>query len=256
MTETKAKASIVLNPQDFDASIFDMDGVVTRTATVHAAAWMQLFDEYLTERQSRGEGGFEPFDSDFDYRLYVDGRPRYDGVAAFLASRGVWIPWGHPDDPSDRDTICGLGNRKDAHFLRRVAREGVRAYEGTVQLIKKLKVIGLKVGVFTASRNAEAILSAAEVVDLFDERVDGILAEQLRLPGKPNPAVLVELTRRLNCSPARTAVFEDAIAGVQAGRAGRFGLVVGVNRGGPSGTLTEEGANIEVSDLSEVVVTK
>ncbi len=252
MTETKAKASVILNARDFDAAIFDMDGVVTQTATVHAAAWKRLFDEYLVERTKRGKSSFEPFDIDVDYRRYVDGRPRYDGVEAFLASRGVSLARGSPTDPPDLETVCGLGNRKDAYFLARAESEGVRAYEGTVHLIWRLRDNGVKTGVFSASRNAETVLRAAAVIDLFDDGIDGVRAEQLVLPGKPRPDVLLELTRLLGSTPARTVVLEDAIAGVQAGHAGHFRLVVGINRSGRPGILAEQGADLEVSDLDEV----
>lgn len=251
---TGAGAQVTLRRGDFDAAIFDMDGVVTQTATVHAAAWKRLFDEYLAERVARGETPFEPFDIERDYLRYVDGRPRYDGVEAFLASRGISLPRGEPADPPDRETISGLGNRKDDYFRARVASQGVRAYEGTVRLLEKLTVLGIRRGIFSASRNAEAVLKGAGVADLFEERIDGVLAEQLGLPGKPRPDVLLELTRRLNSSPSRTIVFEDAIAGVEAGRAGGFHLVVGVNRGEQPGALTAEGADLEVRDIGEVDV--
>ncbi len=245
---------MILSARELDAAIFDMDGVVTQTATVHAAAWKRLFDEYLAVRAERGEAPVEPFAIDVDYRRYVDGRPRYDGVEAFLASRGIAIPRGNPGDAPDRETVCGLGNRKDDYFLAQVESEGVLPYTGTVRLIKQLKAAGVMTGIFSASRNAEAVLGAAGVIDLFDQRIDGIRADELGLPGKPAPDVLIELTRRLGSTPPRTVVFEDAIAGVQAGRAGRFGLVVGVNRAAPTGILTEQGADMEVRDLREVEV--
>jgi trehalose 6-phosphate phosphatase len=256
MTRTRADKRVVLKADEFDAAIFDMDGVVTQTATIHAAAWKRLFDEYLAERVERGENGFGPFDIDVDYRRYVDGRPRYDGVEAFLASRRVYLPRGSSEDPPDRETVCGLGNRKDAYFLGQAESEGVHTYEGTVQLIRQLRDYGVKIGIFSASRHAESVLRAAGVIDLFDERIDGIRAEELGLPGKPRPDVLLELTRRVKSSPARTVVFEDAIAGVQAGHAGGFPLVIGINRGGSPGLLRQQGADLEVSDLDEVEVTR
>jgi alpha,alpha-trehalase len=233
-----------------DGAIFDMDGVITRTAETHAAAWKQLFDEFLVGTAL----GTPLFDIDRDYRLYVDGKPRYDGVASFLASRNISLPWGHPSDPPGEETICALGNRKDAYFQEIVGREGVRPYDSTVALLKRLRASNRKTGVFTSSRSAVKILAAAGVTDLFDARIDGVSAEQAGLPGKPDPAVLLELTRRLGLEPARTAVFEDAIAGVQAGHSGRFGVVVGVNRGAHDGDLLRNGATIEVRDLSELVL--
>jgi alpha,alpha-trehalase len=254
MTRGNAEQRVKIVAHLFDAAIFDMDGVVTQTAVVHAAAWKQMFDEYLTERKRAGEPPFKPFDVEADYRLYVDGKPRYDGVMAFLAARGISIPFGNPDDSPDTRSVCGLGNRKDLYFLHRVHKEGVKVHESTIELIRQLKVRGVKVGIFSASRNAPDVLSAARVIDLFDDRIDGAVAGELGLPGKPHPAVLIELTRRLGAAPSRTAVFEDAIAGVQAGRAGDFALVVGVNRGGRPGALVENGADIEVTDLSRAAV--
>jgi len=244
---------VTLSPRDFDAVIFDMDGVVTKTAVVHEAAWKQLFDDYLRQRAARDGTPFLPFTSD-DYRRYVDGMPRYDGVARFLASRGVTLPYGDPGDPPDRETVCGLGNRKDEHFLRHIRERGVEAYPSTVALIRDLRARGLKTAIFSASKNCDAILRAAGVGDLFDAKVDGIVAAELGLPGKPDPATLIEAARRVGATPERAAVVEDAIAGVQAGRAGGFRLVIGVNRALAAGALLTSGATVEVSDLSEVAV--
>lgn len=240
-----------LLPRTLDAVIFDMDGVVTRTAVLHAAAWKQLFDEFLKARAGK-RGSFRPFDIEADYQRYVDGKPRYDGVASFVASRGISLPYGRPDDPPNAETVCGLGNRKDDFFHQMLKRKGVDVYESTVRLIRRLKGAGIKTGIFSASRNAGPILAAARIDHLFDAKVDGVDAEGLRLPGKPSPQTLLELARRLGASPARTAVVEDAIAGVQAGRAGDFALVIGVNRSGKPGTLLVNGADVEVSDLSQV----
>lgn len=243
-----------LRRECLDAAIFDLDGVVTQTAAVHAAAWKQAFDAYREERRSRGLPDFRPFDLDVDYPHLVDGRPRYEGAAAFLASRGISIPHGNPDDPPDRETVCGLGNRKDRYFQQKVRREGVQVFESTTAFIRVLRAAGLRLGVFSASRNARAVLRAAGALDLFDEAIDGVDAAALGLPGKPDPAVLLELTRRLGAAAARTAVFEDAVAGVQAGRAGGFGLVVGVRRRGPPGLLLQHGADVEVADLADVAL--
>jgi alpha,alpha-trehalase len=231
-----------------------MDGVVTRTATIHAEAWKQLFDRYLKKRAARGEGPYQAFDEEADYRRYVDGKPRYDGVASFLTARGISLPRGSPNDSPRRETICGLGNKKDAYFFRLLEQRGVSVYESTVELLRRLRHLAVKVGVFSASKHAETVLARAGVADLFDVRVDGVTAEELRLPGKPHPAVLLETARRLKVSPKRTVVIEDAIAGVQAGSAGKFGLVIGVNRHGEPGELTRHGANVEVEDLGDVAV--
>ena len=239
----------------FQAAIFDMDGVITQTAAVHAKAWKRMFDEYLERRaKARGDGGFEPFDIDDDYRRYVDGKPRYDGAQAFFASRGIDLPWGDGNDPPDRDTVCGLGNRKQAYFQEEVRAHGVRPYASTVTFIRALRAAGRKTGVFSASKNASGVLRAAGVLELFDDCVDGVVAEDLGLKGKPDPAMLLELARRLGAAPAATMVFEDAIAGVQAGHRGGFGLVVGVNRSGHDGALAQEGADIEITDLADLAI--
>lgn len=254
MTKPRPSTRLTLNPQDFDAAIFDMDGVITQTATVHAAAWKRLFDEYLAKRLARGNPPSQPFDI-ADYRRYIDGKPRYEGVAAFLESRGIVIPWGDPNDLPGTETVCGLGNLKDNYFTAHLEGEGVLAYDGSVRLIRRLKESRVPVGIFSASRNAGPVLRGAGVIDLFDQRVDGLVAEELGISGKPEPDMLLELTRRLGSTPGRTVVFEDAIAGVQAGRSGGFRLVIGVNRGDRAGALVEQGAHVEISDLSEVDLT-
>lgn len=240
--------------QRVDAVLFDLDGVVTKTATVHAAAWKQLFDEYLRRRAQREARPFRPFDADSDYRLYVDGKPRYDGVRSFLGSRGIVLDEGGAGDSPDRETVCGLGNRKDGYFADYLATYSVETYEGTIALIRELRSRGIKTAVVTASKHGAHVLEAAGIADCFDARVDGNDAEALGLAGKPAPATYLEASRRLGVAPARAAVVEDAIAGVQAGRAGGFGLVIGVNRSGSRGALLENGADVEVRDLSEVQV--
>jgi alpha,alpha-trehalase len=245
---------VTISRDGFDAVIFDMDGVVTRTATVHAAAWKKLFDEYLRRRAEQEGKQFQPFDADADYRRYVDGKPRYDGVASFLESRGVSLPRGDPGDPPDRETFCGLGNRKNGYFRRSLEEQGVEVYQSTIDVIHALKDRGFKTAIFSASRNCQAVLEAAGISHLFDARVDGEDAAELKLPGKPAPATLLEAAGRLGVAPERAVIVEDAIAGVQAGRAGGFGLVIGVNRSDSRGALEENGADVEVSDLSEVTV--
>ncbi|HLF78186.1 MAG TPA: HAD-IA family hydrolase [Dehalococcoidia bacterium] len=244
-------AKLLIDPREFDAVLFDMDGVVTRTATLHSAAWKRVFDAFLKER-SGSANTFRPFDEGADYLSYVDGKPRYDGVLSFLASRGISLPYGTPDDPPQLETVCGVGNRKELVFQSLLDARGVEVYESTIALISSLRAAGLKTGVFSASRHAEQMLSAARLLSLFDERLDGIDAERLGLPGKPDPATLLELAKRLQVSPTRTVVVEDAVAGVQAARAGAFALVVGINRTGKTGSLLENGADVEVIDLSEV----
>jgi alpha,alpha-trehalase len=233
-----------------DAVIFDMDGVVTDTARTHAAAWKRLFDEFLRERADRSGEPFQPFDSGADYLRYVDGKPRYDGVQSFLASRGILLPYGHPDDPPDRETVCGLGNRKNRYFRASLEQEGVKPYQSTVDFIRMLKAQGIRTAVISSSRNSVEVLEAAQVRDLFDAKVDGVDAEELGLTGKPDPAIFLEAARRLGVEPARAIVVEDAIAGVEAGRRGGFALVVGVDRVGHAEELKEWGADVVVPDLS------
>jgi HAD superfamily hydrolase (TIGR01509 family) len=242
---------VVLHRQELDAVIFDMDGVVTRTATLHAKAWKQTFDEFLRARPG-AKISFQQFDIEADYGRYVDGKPRYDGVVSYLTSRGISLPYGSRDDPPESETICGVGNRKDLFFQRLLASRGVEVFESTIELIRRLRAAGLKTGIFSASRHAEQVLSAANALSLFDAKVDGVDADRLGLEGKPHPATLIELAGRLGAVPARTAVVEDAVAGVQAARAGGFSLVIGVNRTARQGILLENGADVEVTDLREV----
>jgi beta-phosphoglucomutase family hydrolase len=236
---------------DLDAVIFDMDGVVTETAVVHAAAWKKLFDAYLEERARENGGEFVPFDEHDDYERYVDGKNRYDGVRSFLESRGIHLPEGTPGDPAGSDTVCAMGNDKDNYFLEHVRQHGVRAYPSTVRVIGDLRAKGVRIGLVSASRNAEEVLSIAGLADLFDERVDGLVAADLDLRGKPDPATFLEAARRLGVEPARAAVVEDALSGVAAGRAGGFGLVVGVARAGQHEALRQAGADVVVADLAE-----
>ena len=234
--------------------VFDMDGVVTQTATVHARAWKRLFDDYLRERSERTGEPVVPFDSDDDYRLYVDGKARYDGVRSFLQSRGISLPPGRPSDPPEAETVCGLGNRKNALFLREVEEHGVLPYETTVELIARLKAAGIATAIISASENTTQVLEAAGVRELFEAQVDGLVARELGLPGKPDPAVFIEAARRIGIAPARAAVVEDALAGVEAGRRGGFALVIGVDRTGHADALREHGADVVVQDLAQVDV--
>ncbi len=242
--------SFEVDGTELDAVIFDMDGVVTRTATLHAEAWKALFDPIL-EQQSPPS---RPFDTGADYLDYVDGKPRSEGVASFLASRGITVPWGEPGDPPGTMTVCGLGNQKNVYYQQLLADRGVEVFGSTVELIGRLRAEGIKTGVFSASRHARDVLAAANVLDHFDAIFDGLDAERLKLPGKPHPATLVTLAQRLRVAPGRTAVVEDSTAGIEAGRAGGFALVIGVNRSGETGRLLNSGADIEVRDLAELRV--
>lgn len=237
------------------AMLFDMDGVVTDTAEAHAAVWKRLFDEYLEARAERSGEPFRPFDADGDYHEHVDGRPRHDGVRCFLASRGIELPEGSEDDDPDRETVCGLGNRKNGYFHAWLAEHEVATFPGTLAFIRQVKEAGLGVGVFSSSRNAEAVLESASALELFDVRVDGNDLARHGLPGKPDPAMLLEAASRLRADPGRAAIFEDALAGVEAGEAGGFALVVGVDREGSGEALASRGADLVVSDLSELAFT-
>jgi beta-phosphoglucomutase family hydrolase len=237
----------------FDAVVFDMDGVVTDTATVHAAAWKEMFDEFLVAEAFRGGGAQPPF-SESDYLDYVDGKQRDDGVSSFLSARGIDLPHGAPDDSPELGSVWGLANRKNRAFQRLVARQGVRAFPTSVSVLGALRRAGVRTALVSASRNCAQILAAAGVGELFDVRVDGVDAEELRIPGKPSPALFLEAARRLQATPARTVVVEDAIAGVRAGRAGGFALVVGVDRTGQADALRDNGADVVVDDLGQLRV--
>ena len=239
-------------PAGVEAVLFDLDGVITNTARVHAAAWKQVFDTYLAERPSHTGEQLVPFEIERDYYSHVDGRPRIDGVDAFLSSRGISLPRGDPSDPPERETLHGIGRRKDAVFLRWVAEHGVEPFQSTVELVKRLRDAGVPLAVFSASRNCREVLEAAGVEGLFDAIVDGRDAARLELPGKPDPATLLEAARRLGVDPRGSAVVEDSRAGVEAGRAGGFRMVVGVDRGGGADALLEAGADAVVTDLAQV----
>ncbi|MEU5097066.1 beta-phosphoglucomutase family hydrolase [Streptomyces sp. NPDC020996] len=236
-------------PEDIQACLFDLDGVVTKTAVVHAAAWKETFDAFLRERE--GEG-FRPFDAGADYDEYVDGRPRADGVRTFLASRGIELPEGHPDDPPDAQTVNGVGNRKNVLLLQRIRTQGVEAYDGTLRYIRAARARGLKTAIVSSSANTRDVLHSTGIEDLFDVRVDGVVAAERGLPGKPRPDTFLAAARDLGVEPSRAAVFEDALAGMDAGRSGRFGYVVGVDRVGQSEALYAHGADIVVKDLAEL----
>jgi HAD superfamily hydrolase (TIGR01509 family) len=236
-----------------DAVLFDTDGVLTDTASVHAAACKWLFDEYLKQRLARLGEPFHPFERS-DYLRHVDGRHRYDGVAGFLASRGIALPWGDPTDPPGRETVCGLGKAKDRFFVAHLRDHGTQAFPTSAALVRRLRAAGVKTAAVSASRNMVAVLESAGLRGLFDTEVDGVEADRLGLPGKPDPALFLEAARRLGVAPARAAVVEDALAGVEAGRRGGFGLVVGVDRGDQAAALAERGADVVVDDLGRLGV--
>jgi beta-phosphoglucomutase family hydrolase len=242
-----------LTRERFDAVLFDLDGVLTETARTHAKAWKGMFDEYLEARAARTGEPFKPFDIGSDYLRYVDGKPRYDGVRDFLDSRGIELPEGIPDDPPDRETVCGLGNRKNELVNASIASDGVEAYPGSVALAHQLREDGIRTAVVTSSTNCQTVLRAANIEDLFETQVDGNDVLELGLAGKPAPDAFLEAARRLGVDPKRAVVVEDAIAGVQAGRSGGFGLVLGVARKDNAAELSENGADVVVNDLQEVL---
>jgi alpha,alpha-trehalase len=242
-----------LSRDRLDAVLFDLDGVLTATARVHAACWKRMFDDFLKRRAERRDESFVPFDIEVDYKRHVDGKPRYDGVSSFLESRDIDLPYGEPSDPVDRDTVCGLGNRKSAMVVHVLNTDGVEPYPGSVALVELLRRRGFKTAVVSSSNNCEAVLEAAGITALFDVRVDGMVADRLGLAGKPAPDTFLAAARELGVEPERAAVVEDAIAGVEAGRDGGFGLVVGVAREGDPGALREHGAHIVVADLGELL---
>jgi beta-phosphoglucomutase family hydrolase len=240
-------------PDDIEACLFDLDGVLTKTAKVHAAAWKEMFDGYLRRRADRTGEPFVAFDAGADYDEYVDGKPRYDGVRSFLASRGIHLPDGTPDDDPGTETIDGLGNRKNDLVLELIARDGVEAYEGSVRYVRAARDAGLRRAVVSSSSNCRDVLEAAGILDLFEEIVDGVVAAREGLKGKPAPDTFLAGARRLGVDAARAAVFEDAVAGVEAGRAGAFGWVVGVDRVGHADALRAHGADLVVRDLAELL---
>ena len=251
MTDRKVGVSPATYSQ-VQAWLFDLDGVLTDTARVHAAAWKATFDEFLARRVTRSGGSFQPFDAVNDYECYVDGKPRYDGVRDFLASRGIMLPEGDPSDGSDQETVRGVGNRKNALVLENLAGH-VTVFPGSVALVEHVRAAGRRTAVVSASENCKAVLASAGIAELFDVIVDGVVTRQMHLDGKPAPATYLLAASELGIEPTRAAVVEDATAGVAAGRAGNFGLVVGVARRASAGALLHAGADVVVGDLSELL---
>ena len=247
---THKESNLDISRNLFDAALFDLDGVITKTATLHALSWKSLFDEYL---QKTGKSD-TPFDISTDYPLFVDGKPRYEGVKSFLESRGIILPYGSPSDPPGKETICGLGNRKNLIFQELLKREGVTVYRGALALIKLMKEKNFKIALVTSSKNASLVIKSAKLEGLFDIKADGLDLEHFNLKGKPHPDLFLYAAQKLSISPSRSIVLEDAESGVEAGKRGNFGMVIGVDRTGHGEVLLEKGAHVVTSNLSQVTV--
>jgi beta-phosphoglucomutase family hydrolase len=239
-------------PEPITACLFDMDGVLTDTASVHTRAWKAMFDEYLKARADRTGEEFVPFDAGADYQRYVDGKRREDGVRSFLASRGIELPEGGPDDPPDAETVNGLGNRKNEMFHETVRRDGVKVFDGSRRYLEAASEAGLRIAVVSSSANTREVLEVTGLAHFVEQRVDGVTMREENIPGKPAPDSFLRAAELLDVTPAQAVVFEDALAGVAAGRAGHFGYVVGVDRVGQADELKRNGADIVVTDLAEL----
>jgi len=244
--------AVAIDREHFDAILFDLDGVLTSTADIHASAWKRMFDDYLERRAEQQGEPFRPFEIATDYKRYVDGRPRYEGVQTFLEARGIKLPRGSVASPAGEETVCGLGNRKDEMVQAAIDAGKVKSFPGSIDFARRALVAGIKTAVVTSSRNCDLVLKAAGIDDLFEVRVDGRTIEDEGLRGKPAPDSFLRAARRLGVRPERAVVVEDAIAGVQSGRAGNFGLVIGIDRHGDGDALRSNGADIVVNDLSEL----
>jgi beta-phosphoglucomutase family hydrolase len=240
-------------PPNVAACLFDLDGVITQTAKVHARAWKEVFDAFLAEHATRTGEPFRTFDETVDYDEYVDGKPREEGVRSFMESRHISLREGSEDDPPEAETVHGLANRKDRLFLELIHTQGVQAFEGSVRYLHAARDARLRLAVVSSSRHCSEVLQAAQLKGLFDAQVDGNVAHSKGLPGKPAPDTYLEAARMLDIGPLQAAVYEDALAGVQAGRAGGFGLVVGVDRAGQAEALRAHGADIVVKDLADLI---
>ncbi len=240
-------------PDDVEACLFDLDGVLTQTATVHAAAWKEMFDGFLRPWSDEHAEEFRPFDAGDDYDRYVDGMPRTDGVRRFLESRGIHLPDGEDDDPAGTPTVAGLGNAKNEIVLRRIRTDGVEVYPSSVDYVRAVRASGRRTAVVSSSANTADVLHVTGIEDLFDARVDGVVAKERHLPGKPAPDTFLAGAQALGVDAAHAAVFEDALAGVEAGRAGGFAVVVGVERAGHADDLRAHGADVVVADLGELL---
>ena len=240
-------------PDGITTCLFDLDGVLTQTAKIHAQAWKQMFDDFLREWAERNGEPFQEFDRPTDYDEYVDGKPRLDGVRSFLESRGIELPMGSPTDPAEAETVHALGTRKNDLVLELIRQQGVEPYEGSVRFAEAARDRGMRRAVVSSSTNCEDVLVAAGIDHLFEARIDGVVAEREQLAGKPAPDTFLAGARLLGAEPAEAVVFEDALAGVEAGRAGDFGWVVGVDRSGQAEALRRRGADVVVQDLAELL---
>ena len=236
----------------FSAVIFDLDGVITKTALVHASAWKKMFDDYLQYRSEKYSEPFIEFTHNNDYLPYIDGKPRYKGVESFLESRGISIPFGMPEDSANAETICGLGNKKNLAFNEILVKEGVEVYPSTLALMNELREAGIKMGVASSSRNCKQVLERANLLHYFSTRVDGEILVELGLHGKPEPDIFIAAAKNLNVPFHQSVIIEDAVSGVQAGRKGNFGLIIGIARENNEQELRENGANVVVTDLQDI----
>src|SRR4051812_1084006 len=250
MYTTKGTGMRLGLPDEIEVCLFDLDGVLTDTASVHAAAWKRMFDEFL---RSRDGAGFTPFDPHDDYDRYVDGKPREDGVRDFLQARGILLPNGSPDDGPEQNTVYGLGNRKNAEVQRRIAEDGVTVFEGSRRYLQAAAAAGLRRFVVSSSANTELVLRTTGLDEWVEGRIDGVTLAEKHIPGKPKPDSFLAGAALAGVPPARAVVFEDALAGVAAGRAGNFGYVVGVDRVGQAAELTAHGADVVVTDLAQLI---
>jgi beta-phosphoglucomutase family hydrolase len=239
-----------INTIDFEAVIFDLDGVITDTAKTHAMAWKTIFDEFLIKQENKNEP-FREFTQD-DYLDFVDGKPRYKGVASFLKSRGIELPWGSPDDDPENETVCGLGNRKNEVFTKVLKKEGAEVYPASKKILLDLNEAGVKLGVASSSKNCKTVLETVGLLHLFSARVDGIVSAELGLQGKPEPDIFTKACEMLNAKPAQSIVVEDAVSGVQAGSKGGFGLTLGIARKDNSSELKKHGADYVISGFEEI----
>jgi beta-phosphoglucomutase family hydrolase len=239
---------------NFAAVIFDLDGVITDTAAVHSLAWKNMFDPYLRLDAERKNKPFIQFTHDFDYLNFVDGKPRYEGVSSFLESRGIKLPYGDPNDPPKVETICGLGNNKNQLFIEIIKKGNIKVFKTTINIITQLKAKGIRIGVASSSKNCKAVLEATNLLELFDTRVDGVVSVDLGLKGKPNPEIFTTACDNLGVIYDQAVIVEDAVTGVQAGRNGEFGLVLGIAREGNAEELKANGADLVIKDMGEITI--